>query len=81
MLSEAQQKNYDFFTQHLPEYLKNSFFKNKFGIFYEEELKGINDSFEAAFSDACARFPIGEFIVQQIIDSSEIVEFLVSAVV
>ena len=81
MLSEVQQKNYEFFTQQLPEYLKNPILKNKFGIFFDEELKGVYDSFETAFEAACAQLPVGEFVVQQIMDSNEIVEFLRSAVV
>lgn len=81
MLSEVQQKNYEFFTAHLPEYLKDKLLRNKFGVFYGEELRGVYDTFELAFSEACAQFPQGEFIIQQLIDSSEIVEFLRLAVV
>lgn len=80
-LSEAQQRNYDFFTNHLSEYLQNPLFKNKFGVFFDEDLKGVYDSFESAFSEACTRFPMGEFVIQQLIDTSEIVGFLRSAVV
>lgn len=81
MLSESQQKNFDFFMKNLPSYLENDLIKNKFGIFYGEELKGVFDSFEAAFSDACAQFPMGEFIIQQLTDGSEVVGFLRMAVV
>lgn len=81
MLSEAQQKNYGFFSEHLDEYLKDNLIKGKYAIFYDESIKGVYDSFDSAFSAACGQFPIGEFIVQQIVDSSEIVEFLRSAVV
>lgn len=31
MLSETQKRNYEFFTAHLPEYLKNNLLRNKFG--------------------------------------------------
>lgn len=81
MLNEAQQKNYDFFSAHLPEYLKNPIMRNKFTVIFGEELKGAYDTFDSAFSFACSQFPIGEFIVQQVVDTSEIVEFLRSAVV
>ena len=81
MLSEAQQKNYDFFVSNLPEYLNDPIKKNKYGIFCYEELQGVYDSFDAAFSAACSSFPVGDFVIQQIVDTSEIVEFLRSAVI
>lgn len=81
MLSEIQQRNYDYFTSHLSEYLENRLLRNKFGVFFDEELQAVYDSFEAAFSEACAHYPMGEFIIQQLIDPSEIIGFLRSAVV
>lgn len=81
MLSEAQQKNYNFFTENLQSYLENSLLRDKYGVFFGEELKGVYDSFEAAFSTACSQYPIGEFIVQQLADPSETVEFLATAVI
>lgn len=81
MLSEAQKKNYEFFERNLPDYLNNKLLRNKFGVFYGEELKAVYDSFEAAFSEACAQFPMGEFIIQQLVDVSGVVEFLSPAVV
>lgn len=80
MLSEVQQKNYAFFSDHLNEYLENKLLRDKYGVFYGEELQGVYDSFESAFSKACAQYPMGEFIIQQLIDPSEIVEFLRPAV-
>ena len=81
MLSETQRKNYDVFSKNLREYLQNPIMKGKYAVFCNEKLQGVYDSFEAAYSAACSEFPIGDFVIQQIIDSSEIVEFLWSAVV
>lgn len=81
MLSEAQQKNYKFFSEHLAEYLKDPITNGKYAVIYEEELKGVYDTFESAYSYACANLPVGEFIIQQVIDSSDVVEFLWSAVI
>lgn len=80
MLSEKQQKNYDFFSLHLNEYLDDPIKRNKYAVFCEEEIKGAYDTFDAAYIAACAQFPQDEFIIQQIVDSSDIVEFLWSAV-
>lgn len=81
MLSSAQEKNYEFFTKNLPDYLNNPITKGKFAVFCDEELKGVYDTFEVAYEDACSKFQVGEFIIQQIIDSSDVVEFIWSAVV
>ena len=81
MLSDAQQKNYDFFLSHLAEYLENPIMRNKFAVFCSEELQGVYDSFDAAFTTACSNFAVGDFVIQQIVDTSEIVEFLRAAVV
>lgn len=81
MLSEKQNANYQFFASHLAEYIENPLIKGKFGIFCEERLQGTFDSFDAAYSEACTRFPTDEFIIQQIVDSSAVVEFLWSSVV
>lgn len=55
--------------------------KGKFGVFCDGELKGVYDTFETAYSQACSNYPVDEFIIQQIIKSSDIVEFISSAVV
>ena len=80
MLSQKQEKNYAFFSEHLPEYLSDPIKRGKFAVFCYEKLQGIYDSFESAYSDAYSKFPVGEFIIQQIIDAAEIVGFLWSAV-
>ena len=81
MLSEAQQKNLNFFSEHLTDYLNNPITNGKYAVIHEQDLKGVYDTFEAAYADACANLPIGEFIIQQVINNSDVVEFLWSAVV
>lgn len=81
MLSDNQRKNYDYFNQHLSEWLADNLKANKFAVIYDEKLAGLYDSFEAAFRFAYAQFSDADFIIQQIIDQSEIVEFLRSAVI
>ena len=81
MLNDKQSANYRFFKSHLEEYLNSPLTKGKFGIFFNESLQGTFDSFDAAYSDACTKFPADEFIIQQLVDSSDVVDFLWSAVV
>lgn len=80
MLSDNQKKNYAYFNAHLAEWLNDPLKRNKFSVILDEEIKGIFDSFETAFQFACTNYPSGEFIIQQIIDQEEIVEFLRVAV-
>lgn len=81
MLSATQQKNYDFFAAHLPEYLSNPILRGKFVVICDEKLIAAYDTFESAYESSCSTLPIGDFIIQQVIDNSEIVEFLWSAVI
>lgn len=81
MLTPKQKENYDFFSEHIAEYLKNPIMKNKFAVICNKEIKAVYDSFGSAYDAACAQYPMDEFIVQQIIDESETVEFLRAAVI
>lgn len=81
MLSDSQRRNYDYFSNHLSEWLADNLKVNKFAVIYNEGLVGLYDSFEAAFRFAYTQFSDTDFIIQQIVDQSEIVEFLRSAVI
>lgn len=81
MLNEQQKRSYAYFNDHLSEWINDNLKVNKFAVIHGEELAGLYDSFEAAFRFACVTFHENEFIIQQIVDQSEIVEFLRSAVV
>ena len=74
MLSEEQRRNYDFFREHLPEYLKDPVKKHKFAIFADCALQGVSDTFAGALQAACEKFRLGDFVIQQIIDPKEAVE-------
>ena len=81
MLTSKQQENYKFFSEHIKDYLNDPILKNKFVIICDGQIKSAYDSFESAYEAACTQFPMEEFIVQQIIDESETIEFIRSAVV
>ena len=81
MLSEAQKRNYKFFEDNLNAYLQDPILRGKYAVLYDEKLQGVYDSFGAAYTAACSGFPTDEFIIQQIINSAEVVEFLWTAVI
>ena len=74
-----QEKNYAFFKANLTKYLNDPLKNGKYVVIYNEELKCIFDTFDAAIRYAVANFPVG-FIIQKIIDQNKIVNFQRSAV-
>jgi hypothetical protein len=79
MLTDIQMKNYEFFKEHLGEYLADSLKRGKYAVVYDLKLQGLFDTFEAACVSAYST-SANDFVVQQVIDESEIVDYLYSAV-
>jgi len=79
MNTDAQERNYSFFKANLESYLKDPLINGKYVIIFNEELKHIFDTFDAAIRYAVKNFPLG-FIIQQIIDENKIVNFTRSVV-
>ena len=77
--SEQQKKNYIYFQKILPELLSDPLKVDKFAIVHEESIKGLFDTFAAAYRAACLKIT-RDFIVQQVVDDSKIVNFLSPAV-
>ncbi len=73
------QKNLEFFQKELPGLLTNVAYKGKYIVINAEEIKGAYDSFDLALNFAVANFPPSEFIIQQVIDESECINFICSA--
>jgi hypothetical protein len=78
-LSEKQKENITFFHENLETWAANPLYKLKFVVIVEKEMKGLFDTFDAALNDAVAKFPSGDYIIQQIISEQETVNFLYPA--
>ena len=72
----ANQKNLDFFENRLPDLLKDESFKGKFVVIHETTIKGTYDNFEESLSFALAHYTPNEFLIQQVVDESEYINFL-----
>jgi len=70
-----QRKNYEYFQELLPELLKDPLKMGKVAVVHDEQIKGIFDTDSAAFRFACSQLYEG-FVIQDIIDESEIVSIL-----
>jgi len=75
-----KEKNAAFFHKELGNLLLNPLFKNKFVVVQGEQLQGSYDSFEEALKFAIANYSANEFIIQQVIDEREQINFLRPAV-
>ena len=79
--TEKQKKDLAFFKDNLNDYLADDLLKNKFVIISGEKIQGCFDTLEAAVVFAVEKFRIGEFIIQQIIDESKVINFVKAAIV
>jgi hypothetical protein len=79
-LSEAQQKNYEFFQRELPKFLENPLIKGKFVTIHGEKIQMANDSFENAYHYALAHFSSTEFIIHEVFDERDRINFIMGAV-
>ena len=79
--TDKQKENIKFFDDNLKTFLNNQLYKFKFVVIYNKEVVGIYDTSETAIENATAKWPIGEFIIQQIISDDDVVGFLYPAIV
>jgi len=74
-----KQKNITFFERELSQLLLNPIYKNKFVVIFNEQIVGSYDTFETALQFALSQYPSNEFIIQQVIDEKEQINFLWAA--
>lgn len=65
---EAFKTNCEYFQKELPNLLKNPLLKDKFVVIWEEKVKNAFDDFHNALVFAVNMLPIGEFVIQQVVD-------------
>lgn len=74
-----QDKNLDHFERELSKLLADIAYKGKFVVICDEQVKGAYDSFDAALNFAVSNFPLNEFLIQEVIDEKERINFIRSA--
>ena len=79
-MEQKQKDNLEYFQNNLNTWLKDIKLKHKFVVICEKEVKGSFDSFEAGLEYASSNFSPSEFIIQQVISSSEQLNFIRFAV-
>jgi hypothetical protein len=72
----AKAENLQFFRDHLAEYLRDPVLSRKFVVIHGRELRGAFDTFQSALQSAIAQFSPDEFVIQQVIDDTQVISFL-----
>jgi hypothetical protein len=75
-MSDKKAPNIAFFRDNLSSWLKDEKLHNKFIVIHDRTVRGAFDTFNAALRDAVSRFPSDEFVIQQVIDASEVVNYI-----
>jgi hypothetical protein len=79
-MNETQAANVNAFRSALADLLTSPLTRGKFVVVHDQAVKGAFDTFDVALRAALSQFPAGEFIIQQVIEDSAVVNFLRAAV-
>lgn len=79
-MSRQKQENIDYFKRELPKWLNDPLIKDKFVVLHGQKIQKTFDKFDAALQYAADHFPPDEFIVQQVVNESEEINFSLRAV-
>jgi len=78
--TEKQRQDLDFFNKNIQTWLQNPIYRMKFVVISDGTLKGVYDSFESALKYAATTLKAGDYIIQQVLNENEVVNFLAPAV-
>jgi len=78
--TEKQLQNIEFFNENVGNYVENPLLLNKYVIIHNEELINSFDNFENALEYALNKLPKNEYIIQRVIENTEIINFIKAAV-
>jgi hypothetical protein len=74
--TEKQKQDIAYFNETLEKWVADPLYNNKFVIISGRKLEGFFDTFDAALGNAVIRFADGEYIIQQIVPTDKIINFL-----
>jgi hypothetical protein len=78
--TEKQMQNITFFDENLEKYVDDPLLANKYVLIHDEKLINAFDNFENALEYAVKNLPKNEYIIQRVIKSTEIINFIKAAV-
>ncbi len=72
-----KEKNAAYFHREASKFLADPLLKNKFVVIQSEKIQASFDTFSAALEFAVSKFPPEEFIIRQVINEKEQINFLI----
>ena len=79
--TDKQLKNIAYFRTNLTEFLNNELLRNKYLVIVNEKIQNSFDTIELAVNYAITTGLLpGEFIIQQVINEDEVVNFVKAAI-
>ena len=79
--TEKQKESLAYFRVHLNEFLNDELLQDKHVIIMDGKIQKSFDTIESAVDYAIEHFEYGDYIIQQIIDESAAVGFIMAAVI
>ena len=78
---ELREENIKYFKENLQRLLQDVAYNGKFVIIHNAKIEGVYDSFNDALNFAVSKFDSSDFIIQQVIDEKDRINFICSAVI
>jgi hypothetical protein len=79
--TENQKRDIIFFENNLKSFLENDLLKFKHVVISNEKLQNCFDTLDAALTYAVDRFQRGDYIIQQIIDEEEVINYVKAVII
>lgn len=79
-MADKKLMNIEFFRAQLPTLLGNPLLRGKFVVVHDQQVKQSFDTFDSALRFAVSQFPSDEFVIQQVVDDNEAINFLRAAI-
>jgi hypothetical protein len=78
--NEKQKVALQYFRDNIEKLMGDPLYKLKFVIIHENKIAGIFDTFDAALTDAVAKYSADEYIIQQVLTDKEVINYLYAAI-
>lgn len=80
MAKSQKELNSEYYKAQSSTLLADPLYKGKFVVIHEQKIKGSYDTFPTALQFAVSSLPTDEFIIQQVVNENDQINFVRSAV-
>ena len=79
--TKKQQMDLEYFKANLPAFLDNNLLKHKYIVIHDQKIQRSFDTIESAVVYAIENFQRGEYIIQQVVNENEVINFVRAAII